>query len=154
MTSVAVDFEWRTAGDIRLDGRPVFPVLPSAPGLYRFSFETPNQAPRVYIGETDQLRRRAQHYRTPGATQRTNMRMHKELVDAIRGGARVTCAAITAAAISLDRGPSRPLDLSRKTSRLIVENAAMAAVIAERLADPVRGPVLMNRPGVGEAEWY
>lgn len=29
----------------------------------------------------------------------------------------------------------------------------MAAVVAERDADPVRGPVLVNRPGGGEAEW-
>ena len=35
----------------------------------------------------------------------------------------------------------------------IVENAAMAAIIAEREEDPMRGPVLINRPGVGEAEW-
>jgi len=153
MTRVVVDFNWQSAGEISLDGRPVFPALPVAPGLYRFTFEAPGAAPRVYIGETDELRRRAQDYRTPGATQRTNVRMNKELVDAIHGGSRVWCAVITAASISLDGASPRLLDLTRKTSRLIVENAAMAAVIAERESDPVHGPVLVNRPGVGETEW-
>jgi hypothetical protein len=79
--------------------------------------------------------------------------MNKELVEAIRGGSTVVCAVITAATVSLDGAPSRPLDLSRKTSRQVVDNAATAVVIAEREADPVHCPVLMNRPGVGEAEW-
>jgi hypothetical protein len=55
--------------------------------------------------------------------------------------------------ISLDGAPPRPLDLSRKTSRLILENAAIAAVIADRETDPVDDPILINRPGVGEVEW-
>jgi len=153
MTRVSVHFEWQRAGDVGFDGRPVFTSLPARPGLYRFTFEAPGRAPRVYIGETDNLERRARNYRTPGASQRTNVRMNEELVDAIRAGSRVSCAILTEASISLDGGASRILDLSRKTGRLIVENAAMAAVIAEREADVDHGPRLMNRPGVGEAEW-
>lgn len=153
MTRVAVEFEWRRVGDIWSDGRPAFPALPVAPGLYRFTFESPGAAPRVYIGETDELRRRAQSYRTPGTSQRTNVRMNQELLEAIQSGARVWCAVVTEAFISLNGGASQPLDLSRKTGRLIVENAAMAAILAEREADPLGGPVLVNRPGVGEAEW-
>lgn len=38
MTEVAVAFEWRPVGEIRSDGRPVFPSLPAVPGLYRFAF--------------------------------------------------------------------------------------------------------------------
>ena len=68
-------------------------------------------------------------------------------------GVRVSQATVMGATISLDDGPWRSLDLARKTGRLILENAAIAAVLAEREADPVRGPVLVNRPGVGEAEW-
>ena len=153
MTEVAVTFEWQSAGEIRVDNRPVFPALPVAPGLYRFTFLTSGAAPRVYIGETDDLRRRAQHYRTPGARQPTNVRMNREIVEAIRAGARVSCEVITQASIALDGGQRKPLELSRKTGRLIVENAAMAAVIGQREADPAGGPILVNRPGVGEAEW-
>jgi hypothetical protein len=79
--------------------------------------------------------------------------MNRELVDALARGVRVSQATIMGATISLEDGPWRSLDLARKTGRLILENAAMAAVLAEREADPVRGPVLVNRPGVGESEW-
>lgn len=139
MTRVAVDFEWQPVGEINLHGtRPAFPLLPEGPGLYRFTFEWPDQrAPEVYIGETDRLRRRAQHYRTPGSTQRTNMRMNKKLVEALRTGSRVSCAVVTDALISLDGAKPRQLDLARKTSRLIVENAALEVVISQRAADPV-----------------
>jgi hypothetical protein len=60
---------------------------------------------------------------------------------------------VTAATFFLDAGPGSVLDLGRKTSRLIVENAAIAATLSERERDPRNGPVLMNRPGVGEADW-
>ncbi len=154
MTRVVVDFEWERMGAITLEGvRPVFPRLPEAPGLYRFTFEWPDRARGVYIGETDGLRRRAQHYRSPGPTQRTNVRMKQEIVTALSAGVNVTLAIVTNASMTIDGGPVRTLDLARKTSRQVVENAAMAEAIAQREADPARGPVLMNRPGVGEAEW-
>jgi hypothetical protein len=154
MTSVSVAFEWRPVDNVRLEsGRPAFATLDDLPGVYRFDFEWPNRASGVYIGETDRLRRRAQHYRTPGAGQPTNLRMNQELVSALSAGVRVAFAIVTAATIELDGGAAVALDLARKTGRLIVENAAIAAVIAERDADPLAGPILMNRAGVGEDEW-
>jgi hypothetical protein len=154
MTRVTVTFDWQPVGVLRLEGgRPGFPPFADAPGLYRFTFEWPDRARGVYMGETDRLRRRAQHYRTPGAGQQTNVRMNKELVAALTAQIGVTFAIVTTASISIDGSPPVALDLTRKTGRLIVENAAMAAVIAEREEDPMRGPLLINRPGVGEAEW-
>lgn len=153
MTRATVEFEWQPAGEVRFDGsRPVFPALPAVAGIYRFSFDPASGQRRVYIGETDNLRRRAQNYRTPGPTQPTNLRMNRELIDAMRLGTRIPYSIITAASISIDAGPPRPLDLARKTGRLIVENAAMAAAIAAREADPT-APILVNRPGVGESDW-
>lgn len=149
-----VEFAWHVAGPIRLESRrPVFPSLPEAPGLYRFAFEWRDRPTEVYIGETDRLRRRAQHYRTPGVSQPTNVRMNEELLRALSEGTTVVCSIVTAATVFLDAGPGSVLDLGRKTSRLIVENAAIAATLAERERDPRNGPVLMNRPGVGEADW-
>lgn len=154
MTRVAVEFEWQPIGEVALvDGKLRFANLPRTPGVYRLAFHVPDVAARVYIGETDDLRRRAQNYRTPGPTQRTSLRMNQELVETLARGVRVSQDAITDATISLNDGPWGSLDLARKTFRLMLENAAMAAVLAERKADPVRGPVLVNRPGVGEAEW-
>lgn len=153
MTTVSVQFDWQEAGDIRYDGKPAFPTLPAVPGLYRFTFHRHTGPPRVYIGETSDLRRRAGNYRNPGATQLTNVRLNNELVTALRSGMRISCAVVTDATISLDGASARELDLSRKTGRVIVENAAMAAAIAARDADAEGGPILVNRPGVGEAEW-
>ena len=65
----------------------------------------------------------------------------------------MACATITAATVLLAGVSAQPLDLWRETGRLIVEDAAMAAVIAEREAYPTSGPILVNRPGIGDAEW-
>jgi hypothetical protein len=154
MTRLTVDFDWRHVGDVGLiDDRLEFPALSSTPGVYRLTFDAPTGPPRVYIGETDNLRRRGRNYRNPGPTQRTSLRMNTELVAALTAGIRVSQAIVVGPTISLNGAPARPLDLSRKTSRLILENAAMAAVIADRETDPVNGPILVNRPGVGEMEW-
>jgi hypothetical protein len=154
MTRLSVEFDWRLVTEVGFaDGKPEFSALPTTAGVYRLTFHTPGGAPRVYIGETDNLRRRGRNYRNPGPKQRTSLRMNKELVAALTAGVRVSHAIVVGPTISLDGAPSRPLDLSRKTSRLILENAAIAAVIADREADPVNGPILVNRPGVGEAEW-
>ncbi len=154
MTRVAVEFTWQPAGTIRLEGsRPAFPALPETPGLYRFTFAFANGPTKVYIGETDNLRRRAQQYRTPGPSQATNLRMNNELTVALSRGTAVSVATITDATIELDNGMNESVDLSRKTGRLMLENLAMAAVIAGRDADPAMGAILVNRPGVGEGEW-
>jgi hypothetical protein len=78
--------------------------------------------------------------------------MNHELMAALSAGVVVAVAVIVAATMQLDDGDPVELDLSRKTGRLIVENSAMAAVIATRDADQ-SAPILMNRPGVGEPEW-
>jgi len=44
-------------------GKLSFPLAPEVPGIYRFDL-----GELVYVGETDRLRRRFQHYRTPGPT--------------------------------------------------------------------------------------
>jgi hypothetical protein len=154
MTQVTVSFEWRAVGSIRVEGgRPAFPAVDDVPGVYRLTFERLDSAPDVYIGESDRLHRRAQHYRTPGPRQPTNVRMNQEFVTALSAGVPVTVSIVTAATIEVDGAGRAQLDLSRKTGRLILENAAMAAVIAERDRDPIGGPILLNRPGVGEGEW-
>jgi hypothetical protein len=69
---LSVEYSWRELGAIRLDAaKLVFPSAPEVPGLYRFDF-----GDRIYVGETDRLRRRFQGYRTPGPTQTTNIRLN------------------------------------------------------------------------------
>ena len=119
---VAVDFAWREVGSIRVEaGRLRFPEVPDAPGVYRFDL-----GQTVYIGEADRLRRRFQHYRTPGPTQATNIRLNALMLRLLGEGGAVTVCAVTTATVEVD-GHQRPLDLREKAARLLVENAALNA---------------------------
>lgn len=126
-----VEFEWRDAGLIALDakGAVLFPRLPPASGIYRMTFTgAPSQKrPRVYVGESDDLRRRAAHYRNPGPTQDTNIRLNAALKAHVAAGRTVRLAIATSARVSNGTPGSSALDLSRKASRLLVENAVLVA---------------------------
>lgn len=142
MSEVSVRFVWRDVGAVAVDvaGRPVFPPLPAEPGLYRFRL-VGAIGTSAYIGEASDLRRRAQHYRTPGLTQPTNQRMNARFREHIAAGGRVEVAIVTTAELVIDGRP-RTLDLGRKASRLLIENAALHAVPdAESLE---------NLPGIGD----
>lgn len=119
---VAVDFAWRDVGSIRVEaGRLRFPDVPESSGVYRFDLGR-----TVYIGETDRLRRRFQHYRTPGPTQATNVRLNALMLRSLGEGGSVTVCTVTTASVEVD-GQRAPLDLCDKAARLLVENAALTA---------------------------
>jgi len=123
---VTVDFSWRELGALSLSAARIrFPDVPAVPGVYRFDL-----ADRIYIGETDQLKRRFQGYRTPGISQATNIRLNAALTTLLQSGRTVAAASITNAIVDVD-GQRVPLDLSYKPARLLVESAAL---VAERLA--------------------
>ena len=122
---VTVEFSWRTRGPVRLEaGRLRFPDAPEAPGIYRFDLRD-----RVYIGETDRLRRRFQHYRTPGPTQLTNLRLNALLLQLLEEPRTIDVSTVTEANVEID-GTAAPLDLRHKAARRLVENAALTAAIA------------------------
>lgn len=125
---MTVDFAWREVGHIRVEaGKLRFPAVPDAPGVYRFDLgET------VYIGEADRLRRRFQHYRTPGVGQPTNVRLNSLMLRLLAGGGAVSVCAVTSASIDVD-GHSSPLDLGQKAARLLIESAALTAARMEGL---------------------
>lgn len=92
---VAVMFSWSSLGDVGLDaGRLVFPRAPERPGIYRFDL-----GGGVYVGETDRLRRRFQHYRTLGPSQRTNLRLNQAIRDVLDGKGRVAVSVVLEATI-------------------------------------------------------
>jgi hypothetical protein len=132
---------WREVGSISLDGGGAiaFPELPSVPGAYRMTLAgAPGQVrARVYIGETDSLRRRTSHYRNPGPTQSTNIRMNAALRAHLSSGGVATLAIITNAAVSVssDDQASISLRLSGKAARRLVENAAIVAICIAGDAD-------------------
>lgn len=126
---VRIAMTWQRAGGITLDsaGGLVFPDLPRASGIYRMTLSgSPGQdLPKVYIGESDDLRGRSYNYRRPGPTQRTSQRIHDELIAHLSSGGHVTIAVATEAMIEA-RGDAAPLPLGRKTARVLAEHAALA----------------------------
>jgi hypothetical protein len=133
---VRVVFAWRDAGTIGVDasGRLTFPALPSTPGLYRMTLTgaAGQTRPRVYIGETDLLARRMQHYRTPGGRgsprgQKTNIRLNDELRALLAAGGGARLAIATAATVSVAGAPPVALDLATKAARVLAEHAALVA---------------------------
>jgi hypothetical protein len=136
--SVTVMWDWRLAGQVTLaEGKLVFPRVPDVAGVYRLTFfDSAGARTGVYLGEADLLLRRFQHYRTPGASQQTNLRLNQVTVNTLALRGRVTVEISTGADVVADNGVTGPLNLSWKAARVLVEHAAE---VAERTAG---GPVL------------
>lgn len=123
---VSVELEWQPIGQVRLDesGRPAFPKASLRPGLYSFQFDRAGDR-TIYIGETDQLDRRFQHYRTPGPSQRTNLRPHALICETLKTGGAVSVSTATSGTIKMKEGGERPADLAQKSERVLLEHAAL-----------------------------
>lgn len=139
MTSVAVNFGWRSAGAVTLDpaGSLLFPKVGQVPGIYRFNLSDPRTGYSAYIGETDRVDRRFNGYRNPGPSQATNLRVNPLLVGTLRLGGTVTIELAGSVTMTINGVPAA-VDLSWKPTRLIVENAALLEARAQ-------GVVLHNR---------
>jgi hypothetical protein len=124
--NLRVYFAWKDAGPITVaaHGKVVFPTLPTEPGLYRMTL-VPNggERARVYVGETDQLRRRFAHYRNPGSTQHTNIRINAALREHLADGETAHLEVALTGTVTVD-GRTMPLDLGKSTHRRLAENAA------------------------------
>ena len=119
---VCVSFDFSQIGKVSLlDGKLRFPAVPEEPGIYQFAIRD-----NIYVGETSRLRRRFQQYRTPGPSQQTNIRMNHSITAALNEGFEVVVSTIEQATINVD-GIDSPLDLSRKSGRLLVESAVLCA---------------------------
>lgn len=117
---VTLDFEWDEIGIVVLEGGNLrFPLAPNTPGIYRFGF-----GQTVYVGETDRLPRRFQHYRTPGVSQPTNVRLKTRMIEHLALDGKVAVAIIDKGRIDID-GRHCPLDFSLKSTRLLFESAAI-----------------------------
>lgn len=120
--NVTVSFNLSGIGKVlQQDGKLHFPKAPQEPGIYQFAIGN-----KIYVGETDQLQRRFQHYRTPGPSQPTNIRINLSILAALQEGIEVVVSTIGQARINVD-GVDSPLDLSRKSGRLLVESAVLSS---------------------------
>ena len=118
---VYVHIEWRPAGPVTLDAAAKlrFPTLPALPGLYEI--EIGGDSPSVYIGESDDLRRRMGHYRNPGPTQQTNIRL-SNLIKSHVLAAPVSMSIATTVTVTWASEHTETLDLQGKTARLVGES--------------------------------
>ena len=80
-------------------------TFPEVPGIYRFDL-----GDRVYVGEADRLRRRFQHYRTPGPSQATNIRVNAAMLLILEAGRATPVSTGTEAQVDID-GAVSELDL-------------------------------------------
>lgn len=125
---VTVDMMWRRLGSIAQgsDGNIAFPSAPTAPGLYRFRL-IDGDSTRHYIGETAELRRRFQHYRRPGPSQATNIRVNALLREHLAAGG-ISDVDIIVDGVTLTISSNEvDADLSDKATRRLLENAALVA---------------------------
>lgn len=123
---IDLEFHWQPLGQIRTDSNHglLFPVAPRRPGLYRFRLRG-NGVTRHYVGETDELRRRFQHYRTPGKSQQTNIRMNGEFRDHMAAGGRIEVDIVVDNVDVMAAGQPVRVDLSDKAMRRLLEHAAL-----------------------------
>ena len=112
---------WRKIGEVRLgpDGKLLMPDPGHVSGVYRFRLSV-GESPSVYIGESDDVSRRFGHYRNPGPSQRTNVRMKARMRACLGEGGLVEVAVVTEAVVRVAEC-HEPLDLGRRASRLLVE---------------------------------
>ena len=134
-----VVFKWSRLGDASLDptGKITFPgPIPAGPGLYRFTLTDQSKRSRIYIGESDNLRRRlSTNYRNPGPRQRTSLRINALLVEHLCMGNEVTVDISVSASFVVPGSVPTVVDLSRKAGRLLVESVALVLAQQSNEAD-------------------
>ena len=142
--------EWKVLGKVVLDdaGGLSFPKAASAPAIYRFQLRLPDTQAQ-YIGETENLARRFAHYRSPGPSQATNLRLNATFKAALEAGADITVTVAKSGAW-IDRGTLRQdADFTSKVVRCLFENAAIldtgaAGIESLNRADRRVGPQTMT----------
>ena len=126
IVDVSIRFAWQATGPVTLDGngKLSFPKTSHGPGLYRMEIAGGNDT-MIYIGEADQLSRRLQHYRTPGPSQRTNLRLNALMCETLANHGTISLAVVTEAVTLRRAGSHHPLNLNSKSERVLLEHAAL-----------------------------
>lgn len=133
---------WTSYGDVVLAGdQLVMPRLPPDPGVYQWVM-TYADAERRYVGEAKNLERRFAHYRSPGPSQVTNIRMNDRAQRVIAAGGHVEILCATGIQLIIDEVATEA-DLTLSFVRRFVENAALVALHST-------GTPIINDIGYGE----
>lgn len=122
-----IGFSWKKLGELHIDqeGKVVFPGTPIGPAVYRFELNQ-NGSVEFYIGETVEISRRLQHYRTPGDDQQTNQRLNRLMRACLENGGAVGVAIAADGSVGDDVSTSN-LNLVDKHQRKLIECAAIFA---------------------------
>jgi hypothetical protein len=126
----SLNFEWKPIGEILLNqnNRLVFSVsleIKNIPAVYRFEILHKDGRKSLYIGEAKIINRRFGNYRTGSKRQKTSHRIRNVLEQVLQEGAEIFVSAVINNAF-FDKGDGPvPIDLSSKSARCCLENAAL-----------------------------
>jgi hypothetical protein len=135
MTELSVRCGWEFVGPVTRTVRGDLAqlhlpdALTSRAGVYRLLLDGPSIR-EVYVGESDNTRRRGRQYRRGDGSQTTSRWVHQHLHDRLSTGMTIVMEMATAAQHRLGEGPWLDSDLSLREHRLIVENAAIVEAVA------------------------
>ncbi len=124
------NIQWDDCGDVYLGAKDElqFPELDSLPGVYLFRLDDGKKT-EVYIGETDNMKRRATQYRNPGSSQTTNINLNKIMKNNLKSGGRITIYLMNLMTVEVDGRIIGGLD--DKYVRRFLENAAILHAIQQ-----------------------
>lgn len=124
--SLKLEYQWQSLGEIYLDhkDRLKFPDVTDMAAVYKLNIETKNGL-HHYIGETDNLRRRVQGYRTPGPTQPTNKRLRTIMTDALIAHKIVSIDVLHMSQKQAGQSAEFAFGMGNKFVRRLFENAAI-----------------------------
>ena len=124
--ALKLEYQWQGLGEIYLDhkGRLKFPDVTDMPAVYRLNIETKNGL-HQYIGETDNLRRRVQGYRTPGPTQPTNKRLRTIMTGTLTADKTVSIDILHMSQKQAGQSAEFAYGMGNKFVRRLFENAAI-----------------------------
>jgi hypothetical protein len=135
--SGALRLRWKAVGSAAKgsDGKVKFPTLSTEPGLYRFRIWKQDGSKAVYVRESDNLQRRFSHYRNPGPTQETNLRLNALFMEVISNGGNIEIDVVTDQAWIIWSDVDKQADFSRKSVRRLFENFILSAEKAIDIQD-------------------
>ena len=128
-----IEYQWQNLGEIYLDhkDRLKFPDVSDIPAVYKLNIETEN-GPHYYVGETDNLRRRVQGYRTPGPTQPTNKRLQAIMMDALAEHKNVSIDLLHMSQKQAGQSAEFAFGLGNKFVRRLFENTAILKCLQDK----------------------
>ena len=123
---LSVEVQWRRIGRITRDdkGDLAFPQTTRETGVYRF-YLCGKERTKCYVGETVELRRRFRHFRKPGRSQNTNIRIHKALQEHLTTGGTVEVDIATGSVVMTVGDDTIQVDLADNAQRQFVEHVAL-----------------------------